>query len=60
MGVAVVTSAASHHRIVCGQDWLQAHQPAEEVRIIGPTLLAANEVARILLRADALSRSIQL
>ena len=39
-------SAASHHRIARGRDWLEARAPAEEVLIIGATLGAANEVAR--------------
>ena len=48
MGLTVVTSAASHHRIARGRDWLNARRPAEEVLIIGATLGAANELARSL------------
>jgi RecB family exonuclease len=46
MGVTVVTSAANDPRIARGTDWLKARAPAEEVLIIGPTLGAANEIAR--------------
>jgi ATP-dependent helicase/nuclease subunit B len=46
MAFTVVTSAASHHRIAHGGDWLKARAPAEEVLIIGATLGAANEIAR--------------
>src|SRR6516164_8032559 len=46
MGLIVVTSAASRHRIAHARDWLHARRPAEEVLIIGPTLGAANELTR--------------
>jgi hypothetical protein len=46
MGVAIVTSAASHSRIARGRDWLNARRPADEVLIIGASLGAANELAR--------------
>jgi ATP-dependent helicase/nuclease subunit B len=46
MGVTVITSFASHNRIARGQDWLKARRPAEELLLIGPTLVAANEIAR--------------
>jgi len=46
MGLTVVTSAASRHRIAHARDWLHARQPAEEVLIIGATLRAANELTR--------------
>src|SRR6516165_7835680 len=46
MGLTIVTSAASPHRIAHARDWLHARQPAEEVLIIEPTLGAANELTR--------------
>src|SRR5262249_47191447 len=46
MGIAAVKSAASHHRIARGRDWLKGRAPAEEVLIIGASLGAANEIAR--------------
>ena len=51
MGFTVITSAASHHRVARGRDWLKAPAPTEEVLIIGATLGAANELARNLARA---------
>lgn len=50
MGFSVVTSAASHHRIALARDWLGVRAPAEEILIIGATLGAANEIARIILK----------
>src|SRR6516225_4908891 len=55
MSVTVVTSAANHHRIAFGQDWLKARRPVEELLIIGSTLGAANEIARSLARAKGAS-----
>ena len=55
MGVTVVTSAANHHRITRGWDWLKARAPAEEVLIIGTTLGAANEIARSLAQTKGAS-----
>jgi hypothetical protein len=46
MGLAVVTSAASRHRIAHARDWLNARPPAEEVLIVGATLGAANDLTR--------------
>ena len=46
MGFSVITSAASHHRVARGRDWLKARAPTEEILIIGATLGAANELAR--------------
>src|SRR6516162_7240603 len=46
MGLSVITSAASHHRVARGRDWLKACAPTEEILIIGATLGAANELAR--------------
>src|SRR6516162_6781498 len=48
MGFTVITSAASHHRVARGRDWLKARAPTEEILIIGATLGAANELARSL------------
>ena len=48
MGFTVITSAASHHRVARGRDWLGARAPAKEILIIGATLGAANELARSL------------
>src|SRR6516225_3797444 len=48
MGLSVITSAASHHRVARGRDWLKACAPTEEILIIGATLGAANELARSL------------
>ena len=48
MGFSVITSAASHHRVARGRDWLKARAPAEEILIIGATLGTANELARSL------------
>ena len=42
MGLSVITSAASHHRVARGRDWLKARPPTEEILIIGATLGAAN------------------
>ena len=55
MGLSVVASVASHQRIACGEDWLKARGPAEEVLIIGATLGAANEIARSLARTKGAS-----
>jgi ATP-dependent helicase/DNAse subunit B len=55
MGFTVVASASSHARIASGQDWLKARRPAEELLIIGPTLVAANEIARSVTRAKGAS-----
>ena len=55
MAVTVVTSAASHHRIARGREWLEARETAEEVLIIGATLGAANEVARSVARTKGAS-----
>jgi len=46
MGILTFKSAASHSRVACARDWLNARQPAEEVLVIGATLGAANELAR--------------
>ncbi len=46
MGFTVITSAAGHHRIARGRDWLKARARAEEILIVGATLGAANEFAR--------------
>src|SRR5262249_50049255 len=46
MGITVITSANSCNRLTSAQDWLKRRQPAEEILIIGPTLTAANEIAR--------------
>jgi hypothetical protein len=48
MGFTVITSAASHHRVTRGRDWLKARAPTEEILMIGATLGAANELARSL------------
>ena len=55
MGITVVSSSASHRRIACGREWLEARAPAEEVLIIGATLGAANEVARSLAQTKGAS-----
>jgi hypothetical protein len=55
MSVTVVASTSSHGRIAIGQDWLKARRPAEEVLIIGPTLIAANEIARSIARTKGAS-----
>jgi ATP-dependent helicase/nuclease subunit B len=55
MGLTVVTSAASHYRVACGEDWLKARASAEEVLIIGATLGAANEIARSLVQTKGAS-----
>src|SRR5215472_2229782 len=55
MGLTVVASASGHFRIAFGQDWLKARRPAEELLIIGPTLVAANEVARRLVETKGAS-----
>src|SRR3974377_22930 len=48
MGFTVITSAASHHRVARGRDWLKARAPAEEILLICAHLGAANELARSL------------
>lgn len=55
MAITLVTSAASHHRIAYGGDWLKKCAPAEEVLIIGATLGAANEIARRLAQTKGAS-----
>src|SRR6516162_6825913 len=55
MGFSVVTSAASHHRVARGRDWLKARTPTEEILIIGATLGAANELARSVAQAKRAS-----
>jgi hypothetical protein len=55
MGFTVITSAAGHHRIARGRDWLNARAPTEEILIIGATLGAANEIARALAQAKRAS-----
>jgi RecB family exonuclease len=55
MGLTLAKSTSSHARIACAQDWLKARRPAEEILIIGSTLVAANEVARYLVRAKGAS-----
>jgi ATP-dependent helicase/nuclease subunit B len=50
MDLTVITSASSHVRIASGQDWLKGRRPTEETLIIGPTLVAANEIARSVTR----------
>ena|SRR5262249_5632539 len=55
MALSVITSAAGHQRVACGLDWLKARAPAEEVLIMGSTLIAANEIARSLARAKGAS-----
>jgi RecB family exonuclease len=46
MTITVVTSTSNLNRIDSGQDWLNARAPAEDVLIIGPTPVAANEITR--------------
>jgi ATP-dependent helicase/nuclease subunit B len=55
MALSVITSAAGHQRVACGLDWLKARAPAEEVLILGSTLIAANEIGRSLARAKGAS-----
>src|SRR5271167_1246821 len=55
MGITIVSSSASHHRIAHGREWVEARAPAEQVLIIGATLGAANEVARSLAQAKGAS-----
>ena len=55
MTFTIVASAASDRRIASGQDWLKARRPAEELLIIGPTLVAANEIARSVAQAKGAS-----
>jgi hypothetical protein len=55
MGLTVVTSAASHHRIASARDWLNARRPGEEVLIIGSSLDGANEIARSVAQAKLAS-----
>src|SRR6266508_1895553 len=50
MGATVVISFASLRRTARGRTWLEARAPAEEVLIVGATLDAANELARIVAR----------
>jgi len=46
MGMKVLVSSTSNRRIARARAWLEAHEPAEEVLIVGANLDAANEVAR--------------
>jgi RecB family exonuclease len=55
MGIPVIISAASHHRVARGRGWLEARFPSEEVLIIGATFGAANEVARSVAKAKGAS-----
>jgi hypothetical protein len=50
MRTSIVVSSANHRRIARGRIWLGAGAPAEEVVIVGTTLDAANELARIVAR----------
>src|SRR5271165_3101437 len=55
MGVTVVASTSNHSRIASGHDWLKVRRPAEELLIIGSTLVAANEIARKLTQSKGAS-----
>jgi hypothetical protein len=46
MSVHAVISSTGHRRIHCAQRWLENRAAAEEVLIVGATLVAANELAR--------------
>src|SRR5690242_19421619 len=47
MGRTIVVSAAGHRRLVRASAWLRRRSAAEEVVVLGPTLDAANELARL-------------
>jgi ATP-dependent helicase/nuclease subunit B len=46
MGGTAYISSISHRRIARARAWLKARAPAEQLLIIGPSLDAANELAR--------------
>jgi len=52
MGATIIIASASHRRIARGRAWLEAHAPAEELLIVAPTLDAANELARTVVRTN--------
>lgn len=52
MGSTAFTSSMSHRRIARARAWLKARDPAEELLIIGGSLDAANELARVVVQTS--------
>jgi hypothetical protein len=50
---SLIISVANYRRIRRARTWLEARKPAEEVLIVGPTLDAANELARTVVKDNS-------